>query len=81
MELWRRDRPRSDALVIRAAPASVVEYRLKNFLPWSASSMPPLGFKRQTPGFNLPHVHFNFANFTLQNEKNRRQGNGHRPGA
>jgi hypothetical protein len=25
---WRRDRPRSDALVLRAAPASIVEYRL-----------------------------------------------------
>jgi hypothetical protein len=29
---WRRDRPRSDALVLRAAPASIVEYRLKNCL-------------------------------------------------
>ena len=26
---WRRDRPRSDALVLRAAPASIVEFRLK----------------------------------------------------
>jgi hypothetical protein len=28
---WRRDRPRSDALVLRAAPASIVDYRLKNY--------------------------------------------------
>ena len=26
---WRRDRPRSDALVLRAAPASIVGFRLK----------------------------------------------------
>jgi len=28
---WCRDRPRSDALVFRAVPASIVEYRLKLF--------------------------------------------------
>jgi hypothetical protein len=28
---WRRDRPRSDTLVFRAAPAYIVEYRLKYF--------------------------------------------------
>jgi hypothetical protein len=27
---WRRHRPRSDALVLRAAPVSIVEYRLMN---------------------------------------------------
>jgi hypothetical protein len=27
-EQWRRDRPRSDVLVFRVAPASIVEYRL-----------------------------------------------------
>ena len=26
---WRRDRPRPDAIVLRAAPASIVEYQLK----------------------------------------------------
>jgi hypothetical protein len=41
---WRRDRPRSDALVLKAAPAYIVENRLKNCLTLSASSMPPLGF-------------------------------------
>jgi hypothetical protein len=29
---WRRDCPRSEALVLRAASASIVEYRLKNCL-------------------------------------------------
>jgi hypothetical protein len=42
---WRRDRPRSDTLVLKAAPASIFEYRLKNCLTFSASSMPPLGFQ------------------------------------
>ena len=32
------------ALVFKAAPASIGEYRLNFFLPWPACSMPPLGF-------------------------------------
>jgi hypothetical protein len=78
---WRRDRLSSDALVFRAAPASVVGYRLKKCLPWSASSMPPLGFQRLTPGLNLPFEHPSYTNFTLHNKQNRPQGKGHRPGA
>jgi hypothetical protein len=58
-----------------------VEYRLENGLPWSVSSMPPLGFQRLIPGLNVPYEHSNYANFTLQNEKNRQQGIDHRPGA
>jgi hypothetical protein len=77
---YRRVRLRSEALVFRAAPASIVEYRLKNCFPWSASSMPPLGFQCLTPGINLLHEHSGYANFTLQNEQNRRQGDVHRPG-
>jgi hypothetical protein len=76
-----RDRPRCDALVFRAAPASIIVYRLKKCLPWSASWMPPLGFQRLTPGLNVPYEHSNHANFTLKNEQNRQQGNDHRPGA
>jgi hypothetical protein len=74
---WRRDRPRYDALVFRTAPASIVEYRLKNCLAFffSASSMPPLGFQRVTHRTNIPHAHASYKHFTLQNEKNRRQGN------
>jgi hypothetical protein len=52
---WRRDRTRSDALVFRAAPASILEYRLESlalvglfdaatWLPSSTSPMPPFGF-------------------------------------
>jgi hypothetical protein len=44
----RRDRPRSDALVLRASPASIVEFRLKNCVALSVSSMPSLGFQRVT---------------------------------
>jgi hypothetical protein len=50
---WRRDRPRSDALVLRAAPASIVEYRLKYCLTLSASSMPTLGFQCVTHRMNM----------------------------
>ena len=50
---WHRDRPRSDALVLRAAPASMVEYRLKNCLDLSASSMPSLGFLCVTHRMNI----------------------------
>ena len=49
---WCRDRPRSDALVLRASPASIVEYRLKNCLTLSASSMPSLGFQCVTDSLN-----------------------------
>ena len=78
---WRRDRPRSGALVLRAAPASIVEYRFKNSLALSASSMPPLGFQRVTRRMNTPHEHASYMNFTLHNEHHRRQGNAHRPRA
>jgi hypothetical protein len=50
---WCRDRPRFDALGFRAIPASIVEYRLKNCLPLSASLMPPLGFQRETQRADL----------------------------
>jgi hypothetical protein len=76
---WRRDRPRSDASVIRAAPASIVDYRLKNCLTLSASSMPPLGFQCVTHRTNIAYEHSNYMNFTLSNEQNRQQGNVHRP--
>jgi UDP:flavonoid glycosyltransferase YjiC (YdhE family) len=76
---WRRDRPRSDALVLRAAPASIVEYRFKNSLALSASSMPPLGFQCVTHRMNIPHEHASYMNFTLHNEQNRQQGNVRRP--
>jgi hypothetical protein len=62
---WRRDRPRSDALVLRAAPASIVVYRLENRLALSASSMPPLGFQCVTQRMNKPYEHSNYMNFTL----------------
>ena len=75
---WRRDRPRSDALVLRAAPASIVEYRLKNCLTLSASSMPTLGFQCVTHRMNILYEHSNYMNFTLSNEHYRRQGNVHR---
>jgi hypothetical protein len=79
---WRRDRPRSNALVLRAAPSSIVEYRLKISFTSSASSMPPLGFRRVTHRMNIPHEHASYMNFTLLNEvQNRRQGNVHRPRA
>jgi len=76
---WCRDRPRSDALVIRAAPASIVEYRLKNCLTLSASSMPPLGFQCVTHRKNIPYEQSSYMNLTLYNERNRRQDNVHRP--
>jgi hypothetical protein len=69
---WRRDRPRSDAVVLRAAPASVVEFRLKNCLALSVSLMPPLGFQRVTHRMNIPHEHASYFNFTLHDEQNRR---------
>jgi hypothetical protein len=62
---WRRNRPRSDALVLRAAPASIVEFRLKNCLSLSASSMPTLGFQRVTHRMNITHEHASYMNFTL----------------
>jgi len=71
----RRDRPRSDALVLRTAPASIVEYRLKNCLTLSASSMPPLGFQCVTHRMNTPYENFNYMNFTLHNKQNIRQDN------
>jgi hypothetical protein len=74
---WCRDRPRSDALVLRAAPASIMEYRLKNCLALSASSMPSLGFQCVTHRMNIPYEHFSYINFTLHNEQNRRQDNVH----
>jgi hypothetical protein len=70
---WRRDRPRSDALVLRAAPATIVEYRLNFFWALSASLMPPLGFQCVTQRMNIPYEHSNYINFTLSNEQNRRQ--------
>jgi len=76
---WRRDRPRSDALVLRAVPASIVGYRLNNCLALSASSMPPLGFQCVTHRINIPYEHSNYMNSTQSNEQNRRQGNVHRP--
>ena len=75
----RRDRPLSDALVLRAAPASTVEYRLKKCLALSTSSMPTLGFQCVTHRMNIPYEHSNYMNFTLSNEQNRRQSNVHRP--
>ena len=75
---WHRDRPRSDALVLRAAPASIVEFRLKNCLASSVSSMPPLGFQRMTHRMNIPHEHTSYMNFTLHDKQNRRQGSVHR---
>jgi hypothetical protein len=54
---WRRDRPRPDALVLRATPASIVEYRLKKCLTLSATSMPPLGFQRVIHIIYIPHEH------------------------
>jgi hypothetical protein len=77
----RRDHPRSDVLVFRASPASIVGYRLENCSPNSFSSMPPLDFLRVTHGINIPYEHTSYTNFTLQNEQNRRQGNVHRPRA
>jgi len=69
---WCRDRPRPDALVSRAGPASIVEFRLNFFLTLSASSMPPLGFQRVTHRTNIPHEHASYMNFTLYDEQNRR---------
>jgi hypothetical protein len=77
--LWLRNRPRSDALVLRAAPASIVEYRLKNCLTLSTTSMPPLGFQCVIHRMNIPYEQSNYMNFTLHNEQNRRQDNVHRP--
>jgi hypothetical protein len=76
---WCRNRPRSDALVLRAAPAYIVEYRLQNCLTFSASSMPTLGFQCVTRRANIPYEHSNCMNFTLHNEQNKRQDNFHRP--
>jgi hypothetical protein len=76
---WRRDRPRSDALFLSAAPAYIVVYRLKDCLALSASSMPPLGFECVTHRMNIPHEHASKMNFTLHNEQNRQQDNAHRP--
>jgi hypothetical protein len=56
---WFRDRPRSDALVLRAVPASIVKYRLKNCLTLSASSTPSLGFHCVTHRMNIPYEHSN----------------------
>jgi hypothetical protein len=78
---WRRDCPRSNALVFRAAPASIVEFPLKDCLALSASSMPPLGFQRVTHRMNIPHEHASYMNFELYDEQNRRQGHVHRPRA
>jgi hypothetical protein len=69
---WCRDCLRSNALVLRAAPASIVEFRLKNCLTLSASSMPPLGFQRVTQRMNISHGHTSHMNFTLHNEHYRR---------
>jgi hypothetical protein len=68
---WCRDRTRPGALVLRAAPASVVEYRLKNCLTLSASSMPPLGFQCVTHRINITYEHSSYMDFTLYNEQNR----------
>jgi len=76
---WRRDHPRSNALVLRAAPASIVGYRLPILMTLSASSMPPLGFQCATQRMNIPHGHASYMNFTLFYEQNRRQGYVHRP--
>jgi hypothetical protein len=76
---WCRDRPRSDALVLRAASASIVECRLQNCLTLSASSMPLLGFKCLAHRTNVPYEQSNYMNFTLHNEQNRRRDNAHRP--
>jgi hypothetical protein len=78
---WRRDRLGSDALVLRAAPASIAEYRLKNWLALSASSMPPIGIQRVTSRITIPHEHASYLIFTLHNKHKRRQGNVHRPRA
>jgi hypothetical protein len=78
---WHRDRARSDALALRAAPASILEFRFQNCLTLSVSSMPPLGFQRVTHRMNIPHEHASYKNFTLHDEQNRRQGNVHRPRA
>ena len=51
---WRRDCPRSDSLIFKAAPTSIVEYRLKKYLTLSASSMQPLGFQRVTHRMYIP---------------------------
>jgi hypothetical protein len=75
---WCRNRPRVGALFFRAAPASIVEYRLKNCLTLSASSMPTLGFQCVTHRMNISYEHSSYMNFTLSNEQNIRQGNVHR---
>jgi hypothetical protein len=69
---WCRDRHRSDALVLRAAPAYIVEFRLKNCLTLSASLMSPLGFQRVTQRMNIPHEHASYMNFRLYDGHNRR---------
>jgi hypothetical protein len=76
---WRRDRPSSNALILKAAPASIVEYRLENCFALSASSMPPLGFQCVTHKMNIFYEHFSYANFKLYKDQNRRQDDAHRP--
>jgi hypothetical protein len=79
IEQLRRYRPRSDALILRAAPTSIVEYRLQNCFTLSASSMPPLDFQCVTHRMNILNEHSNYMNFTLHDEQNRQQDNVHRP--
>jgi hypothetical protein len=57
---------------LKGRPASIVEYRLKNCLTLSASSMPPLGFQCMTHRMNIPYEHSNYMDFTLSNEQNIR---------
>jgi hypothetical protein len=58
---------------LKVRPASIVEYRLKNCLTLSASSMPSLGFQCATYRMRLPYEQSSCMNFTLYNEQNRRQ--------
>jgi hypothetical protein len=71
--------PTFQRVSLKGRPASIVEYRLKNCLNLSASSMPPLGFQCVTHRMNIPHEHASYMNSKLYNEQKRQQGNVHRP--
>ena len=77
---WRRDRPRSDAVVFKTFPASIAMDRSRICSPQSASPSTLRGFQCLIPSINLPHALSNHEVFTQKNAQNGGQDDGHPEG-
>jgi hypothetical protein len=76
---WRRDRPRSDAVVFKTSPASIAMDRSRICSPRSASPSASRCFQCLIPGINLPHALSNHEVFAHKNAQNGGQDDDGHP--